>query len=116
MSGARAYLRQGGLVLLNISFQYGSDRVMELARLDGFRYEGVAATTDWVPFDLGRAELLDCLKIYALEEEKGGVGYAFGEDGSSGRIIDAREAFANFRRHGVSPLSKWQTHSFRYIG
>ena len=77
---------------------------------------GVAATTDWVPFDLGRAELLDCLEIYALEEEKGGFSYTFEENGGSDRIIDAREALANFRHSGTSPLSKWQTHSFRYIG
>ena len=45
MSDARAYLKPGGLILLNISYQYGPDRVVELARMDGFRYEGVTATT-----------------------------------------------------------------------
>jgi hypothetical protein len=118
MDGAKAFLKNGGLVLLNVSLQYGSERLASLTREgSGFTYEGLASSTDWVPFDLGRPELLDCLKLYAKEETKGGMTYAFKENiRSDARVINAREALNNHTRYGVSPLSKWQTHLFRYTG
>jgi SAM-dependent methyltransferase len=114
LSGAREFLKKDGVVLLNISYQYGPARVGELAGMAGFQYEGVTAGTDWVPFDLTRPELLDCLQIYACEESRGGPAYAFGADGESGRAQNAREALTQYRRDGSSPLSKWQTHLFRF--
>ena len=114
LSGAREFLKRGGLVLLNISSQYGPERIGALAGMDGFYYEGVAASTDWVPFDLDRPDLLDCLAIYAGEEARGGLTYAFGGDG--GRVLNAREALERYRLDGASPLSKWQTHQFRFTG
>ncbi len=117
MDGARAFLKTGGIVFLNISYQYGPDRIASLHRDgSGFIYEGVVASTNWVPFDLGRQDLLDCLRLYALEEEKGGRDYAFSTDGRDGAFVNARTALRNYEDQGVSPLTKWQTHRFSYIG
>jgi hypothetical protein len=117
MDGARAFLKPGGIVLLNISFQYGPERIASLHRAgSGFAYEGVAASTGWVPFDLGRPDLLDCLRVYAREEEKGGPGYAFSEDGHDSAFVNARTALKTYEERGTSPLTKWQTHRFRHMG
>jgi methylase of polypeptide subunit release factors len=118
MDGAKEFLKQGGLVLLNISLQYGPERLASLSRDgSGFTYAGLAASTDWVPFDLNRPELLDCLKLYAKEETKGGTVYAFRDSiKKEARSISAREALVNYERYGINPLSKWQTHLFTYTG
>jgi methylase of polypeptide subunit release factors len=117
MDGARAFLKPGGIVLLNISFQYGPDRVASLHRDgSGFAYEGVAASTGWVPFDLGRQDLLNCLRVYAREEETSGLGYVFSEDGRGGAFINARTALKTYEERGTSPMTKWQTHRFRHMG
>ena len=117
MEGARAFLKSGGIVLLNISFQYGPERLASLHRAgSGFAYEGVAASTVWVPFDLGRPDLLNCLRVYAREEDTGGPGYAFSEDGCDGAFISARTALKTYEECGTSPLTKWQTHRFRHTG
>lgn len=117
MDSGRAFLKPGGIVLLNISFQYGPDRITSLHKAgSGFAYEGVAASTGWVPFDLGRPDLLDCLRLYAREEAKGGHDYAFSEDGRDGAFVNARTALKTYEEHGTSPLSKWQTHWFRHTG
>jgi len=74
---------------------------------------GVLASTDWAPFDLGRADLLDCLRQYAVEETRGGLAYAFSPPGArEDAMIDARAVLARFDRTGESPLMKWQTHLF----
>ena len=117
MDGAHAFLKSGGVVLLNISYQYGPDRIASLHRAgSGFVHEGVVATTNWVPFDLGRPDLLDCLRLYALEEEKGGHDYAFSLYGHDGAFVNARAALKLYEEQGVSPQTKWQTHRFRYTG
>jgi hypothetical protein len=116
MDGAKAYLKENGVVLLNVSLQYGADRIESLCH-DGIRYMGVAATTKCMPFDLKRPDLLDCLRIYAREEIKGGMRYTFIKDESDDTAhIDACTALDNYRETGVSPLTKWQTHLFRYRG
>jgi|GEM_PF-229875 [ribosomal protein S5]-alanine N-acetyltransferase len=118
LEGAREYLVKNGIVLLNISFQYGMKRVESLHKsMDGYNYMGVAASTDWVPFDLSRPDLLECLKIYSGEEVKGGLDYTFLADRSSeNNFINAQTALDNYNKRGVSPLTQWQTHMFQYIG
>jgi hypothetical protein len=68
-----------------------------------------------VSFDLNRADLLECLKTYAREELNGGTEYTFleGENCSKG-FINARTALDNYNRKGINPLTKWQTHMFKY--
>lgn len=115
LEGAKEFLKSDGIVLMNISFQYGAKRVESLYKdTNGFSYMGVAASTDWVPFDLKRTDLLDCLKVYAQEELKVGTEYKFSEVGSNDNFISAQTALENFIKSGISPLTKWQTHMFRY--
>ena len=116
VDGAKAFLKENGLLLMNISLQYGMDRINALLKnYDGFLYRGVAASTDIVPFDLSRQDLLDCLKIYSNEEINGGISYTFIKDKSDAQhFIDARSALDNFEKYGISPFIKWQTHLFQY--
>jgi 16S rRNA G966 N2-methylase RsmD len=115
--GARQYLVTGGVVFLSISHQYGQQRVERLSQqIPGFSYGGVLASTDWVPFDLERPDLLHCLELYVEEERRGGLKYVFVNPEVPNVYMDAQAALAYFRRMGLSPLTKWQTHLFRYIG
>lgn len=117
MDGAQDFLKMDGLVLLNISFQYGEKRVLSLAKDTGcFRYMGVIASTEWVPFDLNRPDLLDCLKVYAREEKNGGAEYTFSEDGCDSYRINAQTALDHYHKSKISPFTKWQTHLFKYTG
>lgn len=110
---ARAFLRPGATALLQISSQYGLDRIRGLeVEVPGFRWGGAVASTAPVPFDLRRPDLLESLELYARTEERGGRPYTFTNPGGGG--ITAREALARFRADGVSPLSRWQVHRFRY--
>jgi SAM-dependent methyltransferase len=120
LEGARRFLAAGGVVFLNVSLQYGPQRIERLAReAPGFEYRGAIASTDWVPFDLDRPDLLRCLKDYVGEETRGGSDYAFrmltsrgGADAGQAENANARSALLHFHRSGQSPLSKWQTHLF----
>ncbi len=115
MEGAKEYLKKDGIVLLNISFQYGSKRRESLYKdIDGFSYLGVTASSDWVPFDLGRPDLLDCLKVYAQEEQNGGAEYIFRKGKVNEDFINAQVALDNYDKTGISPYTKWQTHLFKY--
>lgn len=117
MTGAKDFLADGGVVFLNVSYQYSMERIESLYKgLDEFEYLGVAASTDWVPFDLNREDLVDCLKTYAKEESAGGIEYTFAEDESGSRFINARTALENYNKKAASPFTKWQTHIFRYKG
>ncbi|MDP4268470.1 MAG: class I SAM-dependent methyltransferase [Bacteroidota bacterium] len=114
LEGAKEYLSDNGIVFLNISFQYGKKRVESLCEnIDGFTYMGLAASTEWVQFDLNRPDLLDCLKVYSQEEMNGGIEYSFFND-SSDSYINAQSALNYFHKSGKSPLTKWQTHMFKY--
>lgn len=117
LEGAKAFLKPGGVVLINASFQYGNERVLALAKPEsGYRYLGVAASTESVPFDLTRPDLLCCLQNYALEEHRGGMRYTFFATAQEDeRMMDARSALRNFEEHGVSPYTKWQTHLFERV-
>jgi len=116
LKGARKYLLNEGLVFFSISYQYGLLRVERLRQeIPGFVYGGVLASTDWVPFDLNRPDLLHCLELYAQEESQGGPEYIFSNpEAPNDERMNAQSALAYFRRTGRSPLSKWQTHLFRY--
>ena len=109
--GAVRYLRPGGLLLLSVSSQYGEGRVAELLReLPGFRHDGVGASTDLVPFDMGRPDLRRDVETYAREEERGGLTYAFRNPRNSETPMTAIEAWTHFHATGESPLSRWQSH------
>jgi SAM-dependent methyltransferase len=112
---SRRFLRPGGIVFLSVSVQYGLDRIRGLVQdAPGYVYEGVLASTEWVPFDLTRPDLLACLRQYAAEERRGGLPYSFKsavDDSDPQRAVDA---LATFELAGMSPLSKWQTHLFTY--
>jgi hypothetical protein len=117
MDGAKAFLKPGGIVLLNISLQYGKERVAQLHLAgSGFVHEGADASSLWVPFDLNRQDLLECLRLYAREEEKGGYCYTFSEEGMEGDFVSAQTALKMYEYCGASPFTKWQTHLFRYMG
>lgn len=115
---AKDYLCKDGIVFLNASFQYGMKRVEELYKnIDGYSYMGLAATTSCVPFDLNRPDLLDCLKTYAREEQKGGFEYTFfakQDENSSSEYINAQTALDDYNKNGKIPWTKWQTHIFKY--
>jgi SAM-dependent methyltransferase len=112
LRGARRYLVPGSVVFLSVSHQYGRYRVERVCEeAPGFAYGGILSSTDWVPFDLRRPDLLRCLALYAEEERRGGAGYTF-QSAETGERLDARAALDSFKRSGVSPLSKWQTHLF----
>jgi hypothetical protein len=105
------------VVFLSISYQYGQQRLGRLGQqIPGISYGGVLTSTDWVPFDLQRSDLLHCLEVYANEESRGGLKYAFLDPETTDVSIDARAALETFRRAGLSPLTKWQTHLFRFVG
>jgi len=116
LKGAGDFLRPGGVVFLSISSQYGKQRIFQLERdAPGFAYRSLLASTDWVPFDLARPDLLECLRLYASVEETGSQSYAFQSPaGEQSKTIDARSALRLFEATGKSPLSRWQTHLFEY--
>lgn len=114
LAGARDYLVRGGVVFLNISSQYGRPRIDRLSQqFPQFRHEGILASSDWVPFDLQRPDLWACLLDYVGEEARGGLPYCFGVP--AGITQTAQTALTHFQRSGVSPLTQWQTHLFRFV-
>ncbi len=116
LRGAREFLRGGGRVFLSISYQYGRLRIAGLERdVPGFFHEGILARSQCVPFDLGRTDLLNCLKVYAREESSGGLEYEFCNPVRRYQAMNARDSLAFYQRTGRSPLSQWQTHLFRYL-
>ena len=116
LEGAPRFLSAGGIVFLNISLQYGSQRIARLvAEVPCFLHRGAIASTEWVAFDLSRPDLLECLKEYAAEESRGGLEYSFRlADSAGSETMNARSALAHFLKTGTSPLSKWQTHLFEF--
>jgi len=114
---ARRFLRPGGIVFLNVSLQYGIDRIHGLVDdAPGYTYEGEMASTDWVPFDMGRPALLANVRQYAAEERRGGLPYSFKGAVDGAHPQRAVDALRTFETTGISPLSKWQVHLFRYEG
>jgi hypothetical protein len=117
LKGARRFLVFGGVIFLNISTQYSFRRVERLTQeVQGISYGGMLASSDRVPFDLNRPDLLHCLELYANEEKRGGEKYVFNTPDDPNDTLDARAALENYRKNGSSPLIKWQTHLFKYRG
>ena len=93
------------------------ERVRRLLReTPGFRYEGIAASSDWVPFDMERPDLLENVLTYAREEERGGLPYAFRDPHDPARTMTAVEARQRYRKTRESPLSRWQSHLLVWEG
>ena len=117
MRGARDYLKTGGFLLLSVSTQYGEERVRGLVRANpGFVHDGVAASSDWVPFDMERPDLRQDVLTYAREEERGGLRYAFRDPRDPEREMAAAEAWKRHETDGESPLSRWQNHLLVWTG
>lgn len=114
--GAKPFLVENGVVFLSVSSQYGPERVKRLCQeVPGFVHGGILASTDWVPFDLSRPDLLQCLQLYAAEERRGGLEYTFMKPGAGKEErMNAQGAYVHFERTGESPWSKWQSHLFHY--
>lgn len=111
--GAGPYLKVGGVICLAVSWQYGLSRVMGLLDLDPtLDYAGVLASSDWVPFDMGRPDLRECVAIYAAEENRGGLKYPFRHPEDPERELSAREVQEIYVARGLSALSRWQCHLF----
>src|SRR2546425_671825 len=92
----------------------GSDQ-MAPSPCPGFVWDGILASTDWVPFDLSRPDLLQCLQAYAQEEQRGGFAYTFPcPEGPQEKRLSAREALVRFQKTGQNPWTKWQVHLFRF--
>ena len=71
LRGAREFLVSGGCVFLSISYQYGMPRITNLEKdVPGFHHEGVLATTDCVPFDLERPDLMHCMENALRENNR----------------------------------------------
>ena len=114
LRGGLDFAVPGAPVLLQISYQYSAARIEGLAQeVPGYLYEGLAGTTDWVPFDQSRADLSTQILEYAKVEADGGTPYTF-SDGAGGHLT-ATEAIARYRATGKSPLSKWQMHRYRRV-
>lgn len=111
---AKAFLKPGGKLLLQISVQYGEARVRSLASLgSGLRYDGVLASSEWVPFDLSRTDLRQLFEQYVAEERRGGPCYAFGDPRTwGGATLTAVDAARIHRDTGLDPLTKWQVHEY----
>jgi hypothetical protein len=117
LRGAQRFLVKGGVIFLNISSQYSMKRVKCLTQeIQGISYGGMLESSDRVPFDLNRPDLLHCLEQYANEEERGGEKYVFIAPDDPNDTINARSALEIYRRNGTSPLTQWQTHLFKYKG
>ncbi|MDH3607475.1 MAG: 50S ribosomal protein L11 methyltransferase [Acidimicrobiia bacterium] len=110
MEDVAPFLVAGGIVLLNVSAQYGMARVLAL-QSGVFTYQGMLESTDAVPFDQARPDLAENLADYVAEEARGGVTYEFLS--AAGETISATEARRRYQATGSSPLSRWQVHLFR---
>ncbi len=116
LRGAQRFLVRSGVIFLNISSQYSMKRVERLTQeIQGISYGGMLASSDRVPFDLNRPDLLHCLELYANEEERGGEKYDFINPDDPNDMVNAQSALGNFRKNGTIPLTQWQTHLFKYL-
>jgi hypothetical protein len=113
---AADWLTEGARVFLNISRQYGRERLRLLCKqCPAMTYRGLLATTDWVPFDLTRPDLLECLEQYARQERVGAPVYEFQHPrADTPQPMTAQDACEHFRQTGESPLSKWEVHHFAF--
>jgi hypothetical protein len=112
LRGGLDFLIDGAPVLVQISYQYAAARIERLVDdVPGYRYEGLAGTSEWIPFDQARPDLATQLVEYARVEAEGGAAYTFSDE--AGGHLSATDALERYRATGESPLSKWQMHLFR---
>jgi hypothetical protein len=118
LTDAREYLVAGSPVLVQISYQYSIERITRLTEdVPGYRYEGLAGTTEWVRFDQDRPDLSLQLHEYAAEEQRGGLAYTFGHpEGPDDMTVTATQALAEYQLTGRHPVSRWQMHRFTFLG
>jgi SAM-dependent methyltransferase len=116
LAGCCEFLRDGGVVGLQVSIQYGQMRIDRALRgLTGLTYQRVIATTPWVPFDLRREDLRRLLDSYVTVERQRGLAYSFGDPRNDGQTnMTACSALDLFESAGTSPLTKWQMHLFSF--
>lgn len=115
MIGATRYLRPGANALMQISAQYGTERIRRLATETGYQYRGLLDSTEWVTFSLDRKDLWQAITDYVAEEHQGGSPYAF-RHGRTMEVITAATALDLYRTTGHQPLTQWQMHHFTYLG
>lgn len=115
MIGAARFLRAGSNALIQISAQYGADRIHALGAETGFQYRGLLDATEWVTFSLDRDDLWQAITDYVAEEHQGGLPYTF-RDARSMDVITASAALERYRTTGNPPLTQWQMHHFTYLG
>jgi 16S rRNA G966 N2-methylase RsmD len=117
LRGARQFLAPGGLVLLNVSFQYGPERIDQLTvEIPEFKPAGFLASSDWVAFDLKRPDLMACLVQYAHAEKTGSLRYTFpNPEDMDGPQLTAVEALERFERTGENPYTMWLVLLFKYL-
>jgi len=119
---ALRHLRPGGLVALQALSYYGCDRVSSACSEDrsGYAYEGIAASSDWVPLwtdQESESVLKQQVLGYSEEEARGGERYychpRSAEDDRDGALMTAAETVESVIERGLVPLGKWQVHLFR---
>lgn len=113
LEGALRYLRPGGTALLQVSRQYGLERIAGLAAA-GYRYLGLVGSSEWVPFDLDRPDLFEALEGYVAEETRTGEPYPFLHP-IDDLEIDARTTRRIWEAERVSPRSQWQVHRYEPV-
>lgn len=108
------FLKNRGIVFLNISSQYGQERINDLTKVNkDYLHEGILASTGLVPFDLERNDLLECIYNYKKEEERDGYEYEFIDPIDTRTVLNATDALKLYKAKKLSPLTRWQTHLFR---
>jgi hypothetical protein len=114
--GARDFLAAKGLLVLNVAYEFGPERMDQLlSESPGFAPAGILASTNWVPFDVKQPEMLQRLTLYAQTEHNGGMTYTFPDpDHPEKDNISAVEALARFERSGQRPWTKWLALVFRF--
>lgn len=113
LDGAAPYLAPGAEVLLQVSHQYGAERISGLGRA-GYEYVSQLGSSEWVPFDMSREDLHAAVVDFAAEEARGGAPYEFLHPERE-EPIDATTALALWQEERRNPLSRWQMHHLRRL-
>lgn len=116
LRGARDFLAPGAVVCLNVSYQYGPERIDQLTEtMPDYRPCGVLASSPWMRFDLPRTELLNRLRQYAQAERDGGWKYTFpNPDDPEGEHLTAVQALERYEKFAESPWTMWLVLLFRF--
>jgi SAM-dependent methyltransferase len=113
--GALAFLRPGGVLLMQALSAYGPERFARMLQATpGFAYDGVVGSTPAIPLELERSGLIRQLRDYAAEERRNGLPYHF-ED-PAGVVLSATAALRRYLARRVLPRARWQVHQFVRVG